>query len=433
MAAAYASASVTTPTSLRQPQPRLQCRVARRTRWQWGCRTASRGCSHLAGTAGDSAVWAAAMSSWSASCSSWLLARPWPLAVATVEADSPRRSHCTLLTDREERQKFTRALKPTPVARLGSETIVSVAAGGGALTGHSAAASANGKLFTWGRATEGQLGHGPAGNNTVVAAPRLVVFSEPVRVAMVAAAGDHTAVLSTHGVLYTFGTDANKTGKLCHGELFVCEIPRKVAPGAGKFASVSCGLETTAVVTDTGDVLMCGQLPTAGSGVGRAFEWHNAATLEAVELPARVAQVSCGSKHFAALGTAGEVYTWGAGNYGKLGLGGRDDTATPSIVRGELEGKTVHAVSCGDHHTGAISSEGQLFTWGRGAQGRLVRHTRTCRLSHHCCIEQWSFSATRPQPLLLLVTHVSVVHEMHVVYLCACINLTLFGFVGTRR
>ena len=214
------------------------------------------------------------------------------------------------------------------MARLGNETVVCVAAGGGALTGHSAAACPSGKLYTWGRATEGQLGHGPAGNNTVVAAPRLVSFPEPAHVVMVAAAADHTAALTTQGVLYTFGTDANKTGLLCHQGEHVCKIPRKVA--GGKFTSVSCGLETTAVVTDTGAVLMCGKLPTVGSGIDRALEWHDAATLEAVALPVRVAQVSCGSQHFAALGTAGEVYTWGAGNYGKLGLGGRDDVAAPS-------------------------------------------------------------------------------------------------------
>ena len=254
-----------------------------------------------------------------------------------------------------------------------------VAAGGGALTGHSAAACASGKLYTWGRATEGQLGHGPAGNNTVVAAPRLVTFSEPTRAVMVAAGVDHSAVLSADGALYTFGTDTNKTGKLGHGE-HVCTVPRKVAT-AVKITSVSCGLETTAVVTDAGALLMCGQLPTAGSGIGRALEWHDAATLEAVAMPAGITQVSCGSKHFAALGIAGDVYTWGAGNYGKLGLGGRDDVATPSLVRGELDGKTVRLVSCGDHHTGVISSEDQLlFTWGRGAQGRLVRHVRICRL-----------------------------------------------------
>ena len=92
---------------------------------------------------------------------------------------------------------------------------------------------------------------------------------------------------------------------------------------------------------------------------------------EDVALPGPVSAVSVGTRHVAAVGTDGSLFTWGAGNYGKLGLGTRDDNPDPSRVGGALEGQRVVAVDCGDHHTAAITEGGRLFTWGHGGQGRL--------------------------------------------------------------
>ena len=44
------------------------------------------------------------------------------------------------------------------------------------------------------------------------------------------------------------------------------------------------------------------------------------------------AQVSCGEAHVIALTKSGEVYTWGCGEFGRLGIGNEDDYATPQKV-----------------------------------------------------------------------------------------------------
>lgn len=42
--------------------------------------------------------------------------------------------------------------------------------------------------------------------------------------------------------------------------------------------------------------------------------------------------IACGSTYSAAITVEGELYTWGQGNYGRLGHGSSDDHSTPTLV-----------------------------------------------------------------------------------------------------
>ena len=44
-----------------------------------------------------------------------------------------------------------------------------------------------------------------------------------------------------------------------------------------------------------------------------------------------VQQIACGDAHVVALTLDGAVYTWGCGEYGRLGLGSEDDHFTPQV------------------------------------------------------------------------------------------------------
>jgi len=67
-----------------------------------------------------------------------------------------------------------------------------------------------------------------------------------------------------------------------------------------------------------------------------------------------------------------EVYIFGRGEYGRLGLG--DSSASSKLrathVRG-LEGHRVVQASCGGTHTMVLTEEGRIFAWGRCSYGRL--------------------------------------------------------------
>ena len=69
----------------------------------------------------------------------------------------------------------------------------------------------------------------------------------------------------------------------------------------------------------------------------------------------RVARVSCGPYHTGAVTEDGRLFTWGDGSFGKLGHGDTSSSSTPRRVAA-LDGYLVEKVECGWWHTAAIAS-----------------------------------------------------------------------------
>lgn len=83
-----------------------------------------------------------------------------------------------------------------------------------------------------------------------------------------------------------------------------------------------------------------------------------------------VRQIACGSGHTVVLTTDGEVYTWGRGDDGRLGHGDNGWKYVPRITQ-SLAGQVVVQVTCGSYHTAAVTGNGDLYTWGGGMYGKL--------------------------------------------------------------
>ena len=65
-----------------------------------------------------------------------------------------------------------------------------------------------------------------------------------------------------------------------------------------------------------------------------------------------------------------DIFSWGRGEDGQLGLGDTSDQSTPVLVE-NLRKVRVREVACGSGHTIVLTREGQVLTWGRGDDGRL--------------------------------------------------------------
>lgn len=83
-----------------------------------------------------------------------------------------------------------------------------------------------------------------------------------------------------------------------------------------------------------------------------------------------ITQVSCGDLFAAVLTDRGMLLTFGSGTHGCLGHEGYTDAAKAKIVEALL-GFTVLRLSCGAAHAMVVTDEGDVFSWGRGDSGRL--------------------------------------------------------------
>lgn len=69
-----------------------------------------------------------------------------------------------------------------------------------------------------------------------------------------------------------------------------------------------------------------------------------------------------------------QLYTWGSGYHGQLALGTRQVQPTPAIVSKLLTTQQLlRKVWFGSHHCAAVTTDGELYTWGSNRTGCLGR------------------------------------------------------------
>ncbi|MEQ1748808.1 MAG: choice-of-anchor D domain-containing protein [Prosthecobacter sp.] len=89
-----------------------------------------------------------------------------------------------------------------------------------------------------------------------------------------------------------------------------------------------------------------------------------------------VRAIAAGGSHSLALCSDGTLAAWGKNNYGQLGNSSTLSRTTPVTVNrtsgtSALFGKTVTAISAGEHYTLALCSDGLVAAWGNGFSGQL--------------------------------------------------------------
>lgn len=125
--------------------------------------------------------------------------------------------------------------------------------------------SFDGRVFTYGIGSRGQLGHGDTDSRE---SPTLVEALDGIRIKSIAAGGWHAAAVSDIGDLYIWGwNESGQLGLPCAAnskqkpeEIVACQsIPRLVDFSSEiVVSSVSCGSRHTAVLTDKGIIWIWG-------------------------------------------------------------------------------------------------------------------------------------------------------------------------------
>ncbi|XP_036123353.1 probable E3 ubiquitin-protein ligase HERC1 isoform X14 [Molossus molossus] len=147
----------------------------------------------------------------------------------------------------------------------------------------------------------------------------------------------------------------------------------KLAPSFSDAQTIEAGQYCTFVISTDGSVRACGKGSYGRLGLGDS---NNQSTLKKLTFePHRSIKKVSSSKgsdgHTLAFTTEGEVFSWGDGDYGKLGHGNSSTQKYPKLIQGPLQGKVVVCVSAGYRHSAAVTEDGELYTWGEGDFGRL--------------------------------------------------------------
>lgn len=151
------------------------------------------------------------------------------------------------------------------------------------------------------------------------------------------------------------------------------------------FARIDSLSTHSVAVTTRGEVMAWGNGDKYRLGHGSASKEYTPKVIESISAKGRVLDVSCGLGHTIALLESGELFAWGNGSNGRLGLGDTTDRAAPTLVpttdvcasragsrTAKQQARTLvfRRVYCGASHSLALSVDGRVFAWGKNNQGQ---------------------------------------------------------------
>ncbi|KAG6783331.1 hypothetical protein POTOM_012777 [Populus tomentosa] len=261
---------------------------------------------------------------------------------------------------------------------------------------HAALVTKQGEVFSWGEELGGRLGHGV---DSDVSHPKFVDGLKNFNVELVACGEYHSCAVTLSGDLYIWGGNAYNFGLLGCGSEATQWVPRKLdGPLEGiHVSSVSCGPWHTAVVTSAGQLFTFGDGTFGVLGHGDRISVSIPREVESLK-GLRTMRAACGVWHTAAVVeimvgssnssncSSGKLFTWGDGDKCRLGHGDKEARLVPTCVATLVEPNFCQ-VACGQSLTAALTttvltSRTEVYTWGKGANGRLEKTENSNSKSH---------------------------------------------------
>jgi alpha-tubulin suppressor-like RCC1 family protein len=268
------------------------------------------------------------------------------------------------------------------------ETITSITLG----YWNSSALSSTGRVFTWGWNDDGQLGDGTTTNRTT---PTEITsqfnFTAGETITSVSLGWQHSSAFTSEGRVFTWGK--NDDGQLGDGtttsRLTPTEITSQFNFTEGEtITSISLGGYHSSAITSEGRVFIWGKNEFAQLGDGTTTsrltptEITSQFNLNAGET---ITSISLGSFHSSAITSEGRVFTWGWNDYSQLGDGTTLSRENPTEITSQFNlnaGETITSMALGAwNYSSAITSEGRVFIWGSNYYGQLGDGTTTDRSS----------------------------------------------------
>lgn len=272
----------------------------------------------------------------------------------------------------------------TPVAvnvsALGAARIVSVSVG----TYHTVALDSNGKVWTWGGGSGGQMGDGAVDNDLTPIAVTAGTFGDAT-VTSVKAGYYYSVAQDDTGKMWAWG--ANESGQLGDGSIVNRSVPVAVitsALGEATVTGFAAGVRHTLAADSTGRLWAWGYNANGQLGDGTKINRSSPVPVNTTALNGATfaGPIAAGYYHTVAQDSTGKLWAWGSNSDGQLGDGTTIAKLTPvKVDTAALGAATVSTFSSGGHHVIAKDSLGHLWAWGDNANGQLGIGSTTDRTS----------------------------------------------------
>ncbi|XP_073421612.1 serine/threonine-protein kinase Nek8 isoform X3 [Dendrobates tinctorius] len=238
-----------------------------------------------------------------------------------------------------------------------------------------------GIIMTFGSGSNGCLGHA---NFNDVTQPKIVEALLGYEIVHVSCGASHVLAVSNEKEVFSWGRGDN--GRLGLGNQESHNSPQQVViPQEYEPQKVVCGIDSSMILTVGNQILACGSNrfnklgldqivssdePPPESQVDEAYTFT--AVQSAPLHQEAIVYADVGTSHSAVVTALGLCYTFGSNQHGQLGTSSYRYSRVPYLVSVPQRIK-VTMVACGDAFTVAVCTDGQVFTWGKGARGRLGR------------------------------------------------------------
>ncbi|KAM6151496.1 X-linked retinitis pigmentosa GTPase regulator [Rhynchocyon petersi] len=251
--------------------------------------------------------------------------------------------------------------KPTCVKALKSEKVKFAACG----RDHTLVATEGGNVYSTGGNNEGQLGLGDTEERNTFCV--ITFFTSQHKIKQLSAGSSTSAALTENGELFMWGD--NSEGQIGLDKLSNVCVPHQVTIGK-PITWISCGYYHSAFVTTEGELYTFGETDGGklGHPLGQLINYRIPQLVHGIS--EKVIQVACGGGHTVVL-TEKAVYTFGLGQFGQLGIGTFTFETSKPIALESVKDKKVCHVACGENHTALLTDRGQLYTFGDGRHGKL--------------------------------------------------------------
>jgi alpha-tubulin suppressor-like RCC1 family protein len=195
-----------------------------------------------------------------------------------------------------------------------------------------------------------------------------ILISNSNNIKQISASGHHTLVLTKEGQVYSVGN--NESGQLGLGH---CNYIDKftLISGLKNIVQISAGDNHSLLLTQNGEIYSCGSNFGGQLGLGDSKNQTKPTLVPNIN---NIIQISAGGYYSLLLNKNGEVYSFGNDWFGKLGLGNcrsRSRTVPTLIPTEYFNNSPIVQISAGRYHSLALSIEGDIYSFGYGSDGRL--------------------------------------------------------------